>query len=193
MNRVAVIVGNPAYVAEAALDVDEVDPDYLPPLVSGDAPIVTAPAQEDGDVAEDNVEDEIEDEDTEVLVRTMQEVVDKLAELNQELESMMSSAPEDTNTQEPLLDPNINVWDTRKAWEQEFDLYPEASREEVCSRIYVQVGKLLHKMQERVDQQTWNRDDKDVTDGLANIIVMHFRLGRLTEKALRDQANGPNM
>ena len=187
------IVSNPVYVAEAALDVVHVDPDDLAPLVSGDAPIVTAPASEDGDVAEDNVEDEIEDEDTEVLVRTMQEVVDKLAELNQELESMMSSAPEDTNTQEPLVDPNINVWDTRKAWEQEFNLYPGASREEVCSRLYVQVGKLLHKIQERVDWQTWNRDDKYVTDGLANIIFMYFRLGRLTEKALRDQSNGPNM
>ena len=193
MNRVAVIVSNPVYVAEAALDVVHVDPDDLAPLVSGDAPIVTAPASEDGDVAEDNVEDKIEDEDTEVLVRTMQEVVDKLAELNQELRSMMSSAPEDTNTQEPLVDPNINVWDTRKAWEQEFNLYPGASREEVCSRLYVQVGKLLHKIQERVDWQTWNRDDKYVTDGLANIIFMYFRLGRLTEKALRDQSNGPNM
>ena len=37
------------------------------------------------------------DEDTDVLVRTMQEVMDRLAELNQELESMVSSTQEDTS------------------------------------------------------------------------------------------------
>ena len=176
---------NPAYINEAALDVDEVDPIDLTPLVSGNAPIVTAPASEVGDVAEDTVEDEDMDEDTDVLVRTMQKVMDRLAKLNQELESMASSTLENTSTQEPLVDPNANAWDTRKAWEREFSLYPEASREEVCSRIYVQVGKLLHRLQERADQHTWNRDDKYKMDGLANIVVLHFRLDNLTERATK--------
>ena len=160
MYQVPGIVRNPAYVAEVELDEDGVDPADLAPLVSGNAPIVTAPASEDGDVAGDVEEDKDKDEDTDVLVQTMQEVMDRLSELNQELENMVSSALEDTGTQEPLVDPNVNVWDARKAWEQEFSLYPVASREEVYSRIYIQVGKLLHHMQERVDQQTWNRDDK---------------------------------
>ena len=56
------------------------------------------------------------DEDTDVLVRTMQEVMDRLEKLNQELESMVSSTLEDTSTQEPLVDPNVYAWDTRKAW-----------------------------------------------------------------------------
>ena len=73
-------------------------------------------------------------------MRTMQEVMDKLAELNQELESMVSSTMKDTSTQEPLVDPNVNAWDARKAWEWEFRLHPEANRDEVCSRIFVQVG-----------------------------------------------------
>ena len=38
------------------------------------------------------------DEETDVLVRTMQEVMDRLAELNQELESMVSSTQEDTSS-----------------------------------------------------------------------------------------------
>ena len=193
MNQVPGIVRNPAYVAEVELDEDGVDPADLAPLVSGNAPIVTAPASEDGDVAEDVEEDKDKDEDTDVLVQTMHEVMDRLSELNKELENMVSYALEDTGTQEPLVDPNVNVWDARKAWEQEFSLYPVASREEVYSRIYIQVGKLLHHMQEPVDQQTWNRDDKYMTDGLTNIIVKHFRLCRLTERALRDQANEPNM
>ena len=118
-------------------------------------------------------------------MQTMQEVMDKLAELNQELESMVSSTMKDTSTQEPLVDPNVNEWDARKAWEREFRLHPEASRDEVCSRIYVQVGKLLHRLQERADQHTWNRDDKYMMDGLANIVVLHFRLDKLTEGATK--------
>ena len=114
-------------------------------------------------------------------MRTMQEVMDKLAELNQELESMVSFTSKDTSTQEPLVDPNVNAWDARKAWEREFSLHPEAKRDAVCSRIYVQVGKLLHRLQERADQQTWYRDDKYMMDGLANIVVLHFRLDKLTE------------
>ena len=73
--------------------------------------------------------------------------MDRLAKLNQELESMLSSTLEDTSTQEPLVDPNVNAWDARKAWERELSLYPAAKMDEVCSRIYVQVGKLLHRLQ----------------------------------------------
>ena len=52
---------------------------------------------------------------------------------------------------------------------------------------------MLRIMQYRVDQQTWNKRDKDLIDGLNNILVMHLRLGRLTEKVLKGQANEPNM
>ena len=68
-------------------------------------------------MAGDVEEDKDKDEDTDVLVQTMQEVMDRLSELNQELENMVSSALEDMGTQEPLVDPNVNVWDARKAWE----------------------------------------------------------------------------
>ena len=125
------------------------------------------------------------EEETDVLVQTMQEVMERLAELNQDLKSMVSSTMKDTSTQEPLVDPNVNAWDARKAWEQEFSLNPEASREVVCSRIYVQVGKLLYRLQELADQHTWNRDDKYMMDGLANIVVLHFRLDKLTERATK--------
>ena len=37
---------NPAYINDAALDVDEVDPIDLATLVSGNAPIIAAPASE---------------------------------------------------------------------------------------------------------------------------------------------------
>ena len=47
-------------------------------------------------------------------------------------------------------------------------------------------------MQECLNQQTWKKEDKDLVDGLTNILVMHFRLSRLTEKVLKDQVNQPN-
>ena len=153
---------------------------------------MTAPASEDGDVAEDKVDDENEDDDTEGLVKAMQEVLDNLEELNKELRGLVSPTPGDTSTQQPPVDPSIDVWDTGKAWEQESDLYPEASRDDINIRLYNQVGDLHQKMQERVNLQTWNKEDKYLVDGLANILVMHFRLSRLTEKVLKDQVNEPN-
>ena len=59
--------------------------------------------------------------------------------------------------------------------------------------MFNQVVDMLRIMQENVKQQTWNRRDKDLIDGLTNILVMHLRLGRLTEKVLKGQANEPNM
>jgi len=57
MNQVPVIVRNPAYVEEVELDEDEVAPANFTPLVSGNTPIITIPASEDENVAEDVVED----------------------------------------------------------------------------------------------------------------------------------------
>ena len=62
MDRVSVIVRNPAYIEEVELDEDEVDPADLTPLISGDTPIATVPASKDEDVTEDVVEDSKEDD-----------------------------------------------------------------------------------------------------------------------------------
>ena len=79
---------NPAYINEAALDVDEVDPTDLAPLVSGNAPIVTAPASEDEDVAEDFVEDRDDDEEMEDVPQILRDIVSSLEELNKEIRSI---------------------------------------------------------------------------------------------------------
>ena len=63
MNRVPVIVRNPAYIEEVELDEEEVDPADITPLISGDTPIITVPASEDENVAEDVSEDDEENED----------------------------------------------------------------------------------------------------------------------------------
>ena len=62
MNRVSVIVRNPAYIEEVELDEDGVNPANMIPLVSGNTPIITIPASEDEDVAKDVLEDKDEDE-----------------------------------------------------------------------------------------------------------------------------------
>ena len=98
MNHVPVIVRNPAYVAEVELGEDEVDPTDLAPLVSGNDPIVTAPASEDEDVAEDVVEDGNDDEEMEDIPKILQDVISSLGNLIRRLET---SCPPLLGTQAP--------------------------------------------------------------------------------------------
>ena len=55
------------------------------------------------------------------------------------------------------------------------------------------MADLLRIMHERINQQTWNERDRELIDGLNNISAMHVRLGKLTEKVLKDHAKKPNM
>ena len=88
MNRVPVIVWNPAYIEKVELDEDEVDTADLNPLVSGNIPIITVPASEDEGVAEDASEDSKEDEETDDVPQILQDVIASLEELNKEMRSI---------------------------------------------------------------------------------------------------------
>ena len=114
MNRVHVVVRNPAYVEEVELDEDGVNPANLVPLVSGNTPIITIPASEDENVAEDVVEDGDEDEEMEDFPQILRDVVNSLEELNQELRSILSPPPGDTSSHQPTIVPHVEVWDTGK-------------------------------------------------------------------------------
>ena len=198
MNRVSVIVRNPAYIEE--LDGDEVDPADLAPLISGNAPIVTVPASEDEDVAEEVVEDGDEDPDEEDLLEMMQNALKELEErsremiqglqgLDQELDSRMSRR--DTSSQQPIDVPNVDVWDTGKAIEQEYRLHPDPTMMEVRDRLSDQVMDLLQILQERVDQHTCNNRDMRLVEGLKTILVLHSRLGVLVDIELNRQVRKP--
>ena len=191
MNRVPVIVWNPAYIEKVELDEDEVDTADLNPLVSGNIPIITVPASEDEGVAEDASEDSKEDEETEDVPQILQDVIASLEELNKEMRSILSPTPGDTSSQQPPVVPNVDVWDTGKALEQEYRMYPDSNRKEVSDRLSNQIWDLLRIMQERVDQQTCNNKDIELIDGLKAISVMHIRLGKLTERVLKRQAKKP--
>ena len=54
MNRVPVIAWNPAHIEELE-PVGEVDPADIAPCISGNTQIITAPASEDEDVAEETL------------------------------------------------------------------------------------------------------------------------------------------
>ena len=198
MNRVSVIVQNPAYIEE--LDGEEVDPADLAPLISGNTPIVTVPASEDEDVADEVVEDGEEDPDDEDLPKMMQNVIGELEELSreviqglqgldQELDSIMSLR--DTSSQQPIDVPNVDVWDTGKAIEQEYRLHPDPTMTEVRDRLSDQVMDLLQILQERVDQHTCNNKDMRLIEGLKTILVLHSRLGVLVDTVLNRQAKKP--
>ena len=188
MNRVSVIVQNPAYIEE--LDGDEVDPADLAPLISGNTPIVTVPASEDED----------EDPDEEDLLKMMENALEELEErsrrviqglqgLDQELDSIMSRRG--TSSQQPTDVPNVDVWDTGKVMEQEYRLHPDPTMMEVRDRLSNQVFDLLQILQERVDQHTCKDKDIRLIEGLKTILVLHSRLGVLTDIMLNHQAKKP--
>ncbi|XP_023343779.1 uncharacterized protein LOC111713190 isoform X1 [Eurytemora carolleeae] len=142
MNRVPVIVRNPAHIEEVELDEDEVDPADITPLISGDTPIITVPASEDENVAEDVVEDGDEDEDLQFILEKMEKLDTEFKELRKEIMDLLSSIPEDTSSLQPAVVPQVEVWDTGKAWEQEYRLYPDPTRKEVSDRLSNQVWDL---------------------------------------------------
>ena len=82
----------------------------------------------------------------------------------------------DTSSQQHTVVPNVDVWDTGKAIEQEYRLHPDPTMKEVRDRLSNQVWDLLQILQERVDQRTCNNKDIRLIDGLKAISVMHADL-----------------
>ena len=169
MNQVPVIVRNPAYVEELEPDGDEeVDPADLTPCISGNTPIITSPASEDeevaGEVTADGVEEvtqglegliqEIKDDDEDENADEVLVGIRKSRELLREIRSVISSISEDMSSRQHSVVPNVDVWDTGKAIEQEYRLHPDPTLKEVRDRLSNQVWDLLQILQERVNLQS---------------------------------------
>jgi len=123
MNRVLVIVSNPAYLA-AGVEVDQeyadqIDPADLTPLISGSAPTVNAPASEGGELAEDKELAEVweipalvtdhssnEDEEMEDWLLRMSNYPGMMDRLQKEFGPRPQ---EDTNDPQSYLDPDVGV------------------------------------------------------------------------------------
>ena len=113
MNQVPAIVRNPAYMEEPEpSEEEEVDPADLAPLISGNTPIITIPVSEDEEVA------------GEVAADGAEGVIQGLKELTQEIRNRMSLPCEDAGSEHHAVVPNVDIWDTEKAVEQEYRLYP---------------------------------------------------------------------
>ena len=151
-----------------------------PPAVPDDVP---ASDEEDviGDIPEDAEED---------TKQVLQDAVQSLSRLNDGLRSVLSLS-RDTSSSQHTDVPNVDVWDTGKAIEQEFRLFPNPTRKGLKDRLDNQVWNLLQLIQERVDQGTYNDTDIRLVDGLHVISVLHARLGVLTEIALKHRAKRP--
>ena len=191
MNWVPVIVRNPAYIEELEPDEEAVDQADVTPLVSGDTPSITVPASEDKNVAEDASEDNDEDENVDDILEQLIKHDAEAKELIKEIMDIISSIPENTSSLQPAVVPQVEVWDTGKAREQEYSQYPVSDIKEVRNRLSNQVWDLLQIMQERVDQRTCNSKDIKLIDKLNAISVMHDRIGNLTDKVLKRQAEKP--
>jgi len=191
MNRVPVIVRNPAFIEELEPEGDEVDPADLTPCTEGNTPIITSPASEDkgvdgvGDTIRDieKLIQDIEDEYEEDIPHILRGAIQNLEGLNQELRSILSLG--DTSSQEHTVVPDVDVWDTGKATEQEYKLYPDPTMEEVRDRLANQVWDLLQILQERVNQHTYNSKDIELISGLKTILVLNSRLSVITETVLK--------
>ena len=112
----------------------------------------------------------------------MQAALVNMDELEECLRDLKPPLWRGASTQQPPMDPGIYVLDSGKAWEIEYHLYPEASRDEFKTHLYNQVWDMLQKMQERLNKQTWNREVKDLVDRLISILEIQFRINKLNEK-----------
>ena len=196
MNRVPDIVRNPAYIGELEPEGDEVDPVDLSPFMEGDTPIITGPTSEDEGV--DRVEDAIreleelvqdsDDDKEEKMDNLLKELESRNIEADELLKEMrdhISSLQEGTGSKQPTVVPDVDIWDTGKATEQEYRLYPDSTMEEIRARLVNQVWNLLHVLQERVDQHTYDSTDIELISGLQNILVLNSRLSVMTKSVLK--------
>ena len=176
MNRVPAIVWNHPEERER----EEIDPADLAPLVSGNSPIVTVPedtVEEDATGRHDEVDEEEELRD----VMEFEERLDaEVQEIRRELRNLCTSTPEITHSQQQAVVPQVNVWDVDKAWESEYSQHPDPNITEISDRLSNQVWNLLHIIQERVDQQTYNSKDIEIADGLNAISVMIHRISDIS-------------
>ena len=205
MNRVRVMVRNPAFIEELEPDGDEVDPADLAPCISGNTPTVTSPAAKDEEVAGEDAVDEvgeairnleglIQESDDDEEDENMDDVlvgIRRAREHLREIRSFLSSISENMSSRQHTVVPNVDVWDTGKAIEQEYRLYPDPTLKEVRDWLSNQVWDLLQILQERVNQHTYDNKDIELISGLKTISVLNARLSVVTETVLKRKAEKP--
>ena len=118
---------------------------------------------------------------------TMEGMYNFLGEISEQIQAFNATMQRNASSSQLLVVPDDKLWDTGIAWERQFDLYPDASRDIIISRLYNQVWDLLQKMKERVIQQTWKTEDQEIVEGLVNIMILSVRNNILSNKIIKDQ------
>ena len=180
---------NPAYAEHEDGEVDPVD---IAPLASGNAPSVTAPASDDGEHDEDMPEDDGDVEPDEGMItegqgETVEDMCRFLGRISGQIRAFNNTMQDCARLSQPIVVPDGRLWDTGLALDREFELYPDASRDVVRSRLYSQVWDLLRKMKKPVIKQTWKTEDQEIVEGLVNVMVLSVRNNALLDQALNDQ------
>ena len=186
MNRVPILVRNPAFDGGLEPDEDGVDPADSAPSISGNDPVTTAPASDDEEAG-----GEVTTGRAEVGREDMVDMHDFLGEIVEQIQAFNSTMQGSSNPSQPPAVPDINTWDTGKAVEQEYRMFPNPTRKGLKDRLDNQIWSLLQIMQERVDQGTCNDTDIKLIEGLQVIAVLHARLNVLTDIAIRHGARRP--
>ena len=179
MNRVPAIVWN----NPEELELDEVDPADLAPLISGNTPIVTVPEDTVEEVAAGHDDEADDEEELRDIMETAERLDAEVQEIRREIRNLCASTPETTHSQQQAVVPQVDVWDIDKAWEHEYNQHPDPGITEIRDRLSNQVWDLLQIIQERVDQQTYNSKDIEIADGLNAISVMIHRISDISKNA----------
>ena len=186
MNRVPILVRNPAFDGGLEPDEDGVDPADVTPFTSGNAPIITAPASDDEEAG-----GEVTAGRAEVGREDMVDMHDFLGEIVEQIQAFNSTMQGSSRPSQPPAVPDINTWDTGKAVEQEYWMFPNPTRKGLKDRLDNQIWSLLQIMHERVGHGTCNDTDIKLIEGLQVIAVLHARLNVLTAMAIRHRARRP--
>ena len=186
MNRVPILVRNPAFDGGLEPDEDGVDPADSAPSISGNDPVTTVPASDDEEAG-----GEVTTGRAEVGREDMVDMYDFLGEIVEQIQAFNSTMQGSSNPSQPPAVPDINTWDTGKAVEQEYRMFPNPTRKGLKDRLDNQIWSLLQIMQERVGHGTCNDTDIKLIEGLQVIAVLHARLNVLTAIAIRHRARRP--
>ena len=186
MNRVPILVRNPAFDGELEPDEDGVDPADSAPSISGNDPVTTVPASDDEEAG-----GEVTTGRAEVGREDMVDMHDFLGEIVEQIQAFNSTMQGSSSPSQPPAVPDINTWDTGKAVEQEYRMFPNPTRKGLKDRLDNQIWSLLQIMHERVGHGTCNDTDIKLIEGLQVIAVLHARLNVLTDIAIRHRARRP--
>ena len=125
--------------------------------------------------------DEGSAEEDEVGVKqVLQEAVQSMSSLNEELRNILS-----LNRDQVVAVPDVDIYDTGKAAEEEYRLFPNPTRKDMRDRLNNQVWNMLHLLQERVNQGTYHETDIKLIEGLQVILVLQTRLSVHAEIAIK--------